>query len=39
VDTRITLHPGERIVAQIIQDREVAILAEALWGVLGVLAV
>ena len=37
--SRITLHPGERLIAQVKQDREVAILSEALWGVMGLLAI
>lgn len=36
--SQISLHPGEQLVARVPQDREVAILFEALLGVLGVLA-
>ena len=33
--TQISLHPGERLVARVPQDREIAILFEALLGTLG----
>ncbi|WP_296640132.1 hypothetical protein [Roseinatronobacter sp.] len=33
--TQISLHPGERLVARLPQDREIAILFEALLGTLG----
>ena len=37
--SRITLQPGEKLVAQVGQDREVAVLSEALWGVVSLLAI
>jgi len=37
--TQISLHPGEQLVARVAQDREVAILFEALLGILGLLAI
>ncbi|MBN2759964.1 MAG: hypothetical protein JXQ79_05665 [Rhodobacteraceae bacterium] len=36
--TQISLQPGETLVARVPQDREVAILSEALLGVLGLFA-
>ena len=37
--TQISLHPGERLIARVPQDREVAILTEALFGMLGMSVV
>ncbi|CUX83459.1 MAG: hypothetical protein HLUCCA05_04780 [Roseibaca calidilacus] len=36
--TQITLHPGEQLVARVPQDREIAILFEALMASLGLMA-
>lgn len=33
--TQIKLHPGERLIARVPQDREIAILVETLFGVIG----